>query len=235
MNPKNLTWLSKRCGGWGSSKIAPLGSTKHLPHPSPTKNKLNHQNHCCLLLTFSSATTTPGKSCNNMTVSEDTMTQSSISISKPFILGKLSYQSLSNEKISIWYIQNIQRYHPPSNPSLNFSKNTLFLTKKTYLTRCSNTIRVLLINESRLATLERFKKSTFEEAKVETLRWPGGGVDMINGNHGVFLTNNKKCSKKIKWLSDWKKNTWNTKSHQVIYSCTNTSWVLNILAQRFGS
>ena len=172
-----------------SSKTAPLGSTKHLP---PTKNKLNHQNHCCLLLTFSSATTTPVKSCNNMTVSQDTMTQSSISISKPFILGNYPINPYRiNTYLSDIY-ETYAYYHPPQiHPSI-FQKNTLFLTKK-YLTGCSNTIHILLINESRLATLERFKKSTCEEAKVETLRWPGGrSTEMINGNHGVFLTNNKK-------------------------------------------
>ena len=171
-----------------------------------------------------------------MTVSEDIMTQSSISISKPFILGKLSYQSLSNEKISIWYIQNIHILPPPSNPSLNYSKKYTFPhKKKTYLTGCSNTIHILLINESRLATLERFKKSTCEEAKVETLRWPGGRCRYDQWKSwGWTLTNNKKMFKK-KWLYKWLKKRWNTKSHQVIYSCTNTSRVLNILAQRFGS
>ena len=227
MNPKNLTWLSKRCGGWGSSKIAPLGSTKHLPHPSPTKNKLNHQSHCCLLLTFSSATTTHG------TVSHATIWQFLKILWPKAQLASPSHSFWENYPINPYpiktYLSDIYKTYAP----LNFSSQ-----KKTYLTGCSNTIHILLINESRLTTLERFKKSTCEEVKVETLRWPGGGVDMINENHGVVLTNNQKnVQKKQVTVSDWKKNVelWNTKSHQVIYSCTNTSRVLNILAQRFGT
>lgn len=142
-----------------------------------------------------------------MTVSEDTMTQSSISISKPFILGKLSYQSLSNKHISIWYIQNIQILPPPPKSiPIFFKKCTFPHKKKTYLTGCSNTIHILLINESRLATLERFKKSTCEEAKVETLRWPGGRCRYDQWKSwGCLNKQQKNVPNKSDYISDWKK------------------------------
>lgn len=121
MNPKNLTWLSKRCGGWGSSKIAPLGSTKHLPHPSPTKNKLNHQSHCCLLLTFSSATTTHG------TVSHATIWQFLKILWPKAQLASPSHSFWENYPINPYpiktYLSDIYKTYAPLNFSSQKKKN----------------------------------------------------------------------------------------------------------------
>ena len=116
-------------------------------------------------------------------------------------------------------------YPPKSIPQL--FKNHLFLTKKS-LTGWSNTTHILLINESRLATLERFKKSTFcgmgrgksRNTSVEAGRGSIWSMEII-----VFLTKNvQRNLSETKWL---KKKTWNTNS-PTKNPWTNTSQVLNI-------